>query len=131
MSEIVTRRQWLPRRGGDGRDRRTGRPAYSDPPRLGTSDPREALDDPEGFRRVPRWEPRTLASEERFATCFETDGQRAVTWRPPSGYAMPVVPPRPYPHHAPVSVSDAVDADRRARDEFGLPSVVLMEHAAR
>lgn len=37
----------------------------------------------------------------------------------------------PYPPHRAVSARQAREADRRALEEFGLPGLVLMEHAAR
>jgi NAD(P)H-hydrate epimerase len=37
----------------------------------------------------------------------------------------------PYPRHRPVSVEEARAADREASQRFGIPSIVLMEHAGR
>lgn len=37
----------------------------------------------------------------------------------------------PYPRHRPVTASEAVAADREASEAYGIPSLVLMEHAGR
>src|SRR5262245_26959332 len=39
--------------------------------------------------------------------------------------------PMTYPSHRPVSAREAIDADREAVEAFGIPSLVLMEHAGR
>src|SRR5262249_58878351 len=39
--------------------------------------------------------------------------------------------PMTYPSHRPVSAREATDADREAVEAFGIPSLVLMEHAGR
>lgn len=44
---------------------------------------------------------------------------------------LPTTWPSEYPAHMPISAEFAGSMDRRASEEFGLPGLVLMEHAAR
>ena len=44
---------------------------------------------------------------------------------------LPAAWPPEYPLHVPISAQQARSLDAAARTEFGLPSLVLMEHASR
>ena len=45
--------------------------------------------------------------------------------------ALPTTWPPEYPSHRPVSGAEAAELDRRATTDYGLPSLILMEHASR